>query len=130
MAKMEKTPRKGRLTKAIVLKAVSGSHGVMSTIAKRLGVGWGTAQKYVQKWEETRSALDDELQGILDLTEVALYKEIKKGDMQGIKYMLQTKGAKRGYGNTLSINGGVNSDGTVEPLKIIVENIVVENTED
>jgi hypothetical protein len=80
-----------------VLKAIKGSGGVMSTIAKRLDCAWYTARKYVNEWEATRQAYEDEEQMILDLAESKIYESINNGNTQDAKWLLATKGKKRGF---------------------------------
>lgn len=95
------------LTKNKVLTAIEGSGGVISTIARRLSAEWGTTKKYCYKWEETRQAMDNENQKILDMCESKLYESIRDGNTQDAKWLLSTRGKSRGYGDTLTIDGGV-----------------------
>jgi len=103
-------------TKSTVLAAIKGSGGVISTIAAKLSVDWHTAKKYVDKWEETRIALADESEKILDLAEVTLYDAIKEGNTQDAKWLLATKGKRRGFTERHELTG---ADG--EDLKITYE---------
>ena len=80
-----------------VLDAISGSGAIMSTIAKRLNCGWATARSYVQRWEETQQAYEDEEQTILDMAESTLYQAIRNNDVQAAKWVLSTKGKARGF---------------------------------
>lgn len=86
-----------RVTKQSVLKAIHGSGGIVSQIAKRLDVTWHTANKYIYKWPETQQALRDEQETILDMAESTLYANIKGGNSQDAKWILSTKGKSRGY---------------------------------
>ena len=74
-----------------------GSAGIMSTIARRLGCDWHTAQRYVNKWESTRTAFEDEGEQVLDLAESKAIEQINAGDGAMIRYYLSTKGKKRGF---------------------------------
>jgi len=85
------------MKQAQVLKAIKGSGAVMSTIAKRLDCAWYTARKYVNEWEATRQAYEDEEQMILDLAESKIYESINNGNTQDAKWLLATKGKKRGF---------------------------------
>jgi len=89
----------------IVLDAIKGSGAIMSTIARRLGVDWHTADKYCRKWEATKQALIDEEERTLDLAESTLLKSIESGDTQSAKWYLSTKGKKRGYSERHEITG-------------------------
>ena len=79
------------------INAIKGSGGIVSTIAKRVGCDWNTAKKYVDTMPTIKAAYDAECESVLDLAEVKLIENIEDGDMGAIKYMLSTKGKKRGY---------------------------------
>lgn len=80
-----------------VIEAIKGSFGIMSTVAKRLGCSWYTAQKAVRRWAETRQAYEDEDNRSLDLSESKMLQSIKDGDGPMIRFHLATKGRGRGY---------------------------------
>lgn len=86
-------------TKEEVLKAIKGSSTIISTIAKSLGCDWATARKYVNKWQETIQAYENERQTVGDFAEGKLMENVKKGDMGAIKYFLSKKYKDRGYGD-------------------------------
>jgi len=90
--------RKRNYKKAEVLEAIKDSYGIVSDIAKRLKCNWHTADEYIKKWPETLAALADESEKYLDLTESACIDRIKNGDGQMIRFVLATKGKRRGYG--------------------------------
>lgn len=104
-------------TKQQVLDAISGSGGIISAIAGRLGCGWHTADTAIGKWEETKAAYRDEEQKILDLAESKIVAAIQEGSLDAAKYYLGKKGRKRGYGDVLSFE----TDNPL-PVKIVVEN--------
>ena len=93
------------MSKARILKAIKGSGGIMSAIAKRLGCEWHTANKYCNKYPETKQALLDEDEGLLDLAESTVVKAIQEGDTSSARWILATKGKKRGYGDKLELSG-------------------------
>lgn len=95
------------LQKEQVLEAIKDSGGIISTIARKLGCTWGTAREYSGKWEETREALKDEKETILDIAENTLLDKIKEGDEQSAKWYLSKIGKLRGYGDSLAIEGGI-----------------------
>jgi hypothetical protein len=89
-----------------VLKAVRGSFGIMSEIARRLeDCDWHTAEKYVNKWAETRQAYADEDERALDFTEGQMLAAIKSGDGPMIRFHLATKGKRRGYVTREEVSG-------------------------
>jgi hypothetical protein len=102
-----------------VLKAIKNSGGIMSTIARGIGCDWHTAKKYVMQWDETKEALQDETETILDMAEGALYGSIKEGNTQDAKWLLATKGRKRGFNEKLDIEHTGNI--AVEDTVFIIE---------
>jgi len=92
-------------TKETVLAAIKDSASIMSTIAKRLGCTWDTANRFCRKWEETRQALENETETILDMAESTVFKNIKDGNSQDAKWLLSTKGKNRGYNERHEITG-------------------------
>ena len=86
-----------RYTQTTVLEAIKGSGAIVSTVARRLGCQWITARRYIDKWEATKQAMADEEDTILDMAESKLYEAIQNNDIQAAKWILSTKGKKRGY---------------------------------
>ena len=80
-----------------VLSAIKDSAGIVSKVAENLGCTWGTADKYIKKYETALTLMAEECERILDLAESEMIKHIENGDIQMIKYILATKGKKRGY---------------------------------
>ena len=96
-------------TRAKTLAAISGSAGIKSTIADRLGCEWNTADKLVKQWPETLQAWQDEREKILDMSETTLLKSIKAGDTSSAKWILATQGRDRGFSPT--IPAAIDDDG-------------------
>lgn len=94
-----------RVSKAGVINAIQGSGGIISTIAKRLDVSWYTAKRYIDKWEECQRAYEDEQETILDMAEGTLLSSIKAGDVQSSKWLLSTKGKRRGFTERVETTG-------------------------
>ena len=82
--------------KSEVKKAIDGSGGYMTNVAKRLNCDWMTAQKYVKLFDlsEDLKAEDEKLN---DLTEMKLIDNIKAGDTTAIIFRLKTRAKDRGY---------------------------------
>lgn len=93
--------------KKAVLEAVQDSGGIMSTIARRLGVDWKTADNWVKRFDETKQALINEKETILDDAEGVILDRIKQGDDQSAKWYLSKIGKLRGYGDSLELEGGI-----------------------
>lgn len=102
--------------KEVLLEAIKGSGGIVTTVALALNCDWHTAKKNIDKYEETREAFDGELETGLDLVEGKAYQQAKNGDGSMIRFILATKGRKRGYGETAP--EGLNEDNN--QIKIVV----------
>jgi transposase-like protein len=94
-----------RKSKKAIIEAIKDSGGIMSTIARRLGVTWHTADTWVKQYDETKQALQDEREAILDLAESTLFRNIKDGNSQDAKWLLSTMGKNRGYNERQEITG-------------------------
>jgi hypothetical protein len=119
-------------TKEQVLGAIKGSMGIVSKIAHALGgCDWHTAQRYVQRWAETRAAYADESERALDLSESMLLKAVQAGDGPMIRFHLATKGKQRGYtertevvgveGAPLEVRHGFTDNAVADILSILAE---------
>jgi hypothetical protein len=99
--------------KKTVLAAIENSQGIISVIAKRLGCAWDTAESLCNRWEETREALNNEREFVLDMAESVIFKSINNGSEANAKWLLALKGKHRGYDPqaTLKVDNG-------EPLNI------------
>ena len=86
-----------KYTKEQVLKAIKGSCGLYTNIAKILGCSHNTAKKYTDKWTETQEALHDETESVADMAENGLYSAIERGEPWAIKFYLAMKGQSHGY---------------------------------
>lgn len=99
-------------------KAIPGSGGIISTIAKRVGCEWNTAKSYIDKHPSVKQAYDDEREQVTDMAETALIKAIQGGDMWAVKYYLSTVGKHRGYVERQEMTG---ADGNAVTIRIIDE---------
>ncbi len=112
-----------------VLDAIKDSGGVISTIARRLKCNWNTAKTYCDKWESTKTALQDEKETTLDTAELKVLDAIKAGDTQIIKWFLSTKGKDRGY--TTKIETSINtSDDPIINIHLGGETMTKEQLQD
>lgn len=92
-----------RTTKQMI-KAISGSGGIISTIARRLEVDWHTAEKYIDMFPSVKKAYQDEVERILDMAEGVILESVKAEDIASAKWYLTKKGKKRGYGDETEVN--------------------------
>ena len=89
--------RKHKLKEKELLENIKGSFGIISTIAARLHVDWHTVDDTIKMYPSCMQALADENESVLDFTEGKAIERIKDGDSVMIRFMLATKGKKRGY---------------------------------
>jgi hypothetical protein len=89
--------RKRILKKKELLDAIQGSYGIISKIAARLHCNWHTVDDTIKLYPECMQALADENETILDFTESKAIERVKDGDGTMIRFILATKGKKRGY---------------------------------
>lgn len=87
----------GKPSKEHILKAISGSGGVILAVAKKLDVEWHTAKTYINSYPETQKAFENEEEKILDMADMGLYTAVKEREPWAIKWLQSTKGKKRGY---------------------------------
>ncbi len=106
-------PSYKNIPKETVLKAINASYGIISTVAARLSCDWGTADRLIKRWAETKEAFRAETESILDLAEGKVIKAINDGDIATTKWYLAKKGKTRGYEDTPTIK--LDND---EPLNI------------
>ena len=111
--------RKRILKKKELLDAIKGSYGIISTIAGRLHCNWHTVDDTIKLYPECMQALADENESVLDFTEGKAIERIKDGDGTMIRFMLATKGKKRGYTYEEEPAHGIESDDN--ELKIVIE---------
>ena len=97
------------------IEAIQGSGGIISTIARKVGCTWRTAQRYIENHPTVKIAYADERESILDLSEsvvyrnIALAQEIQKtglsADTSDAKWVLSRIGKDRGWAERQEITG-------------------------
>ena len=98
-----------------IIKAISGTGGIKSTIAKRLGVTRWTVDNYLKRWKSVQEAYDEEREKIVDMAETKLLEKIKSGDYPAIRFFLMTQAKERGYVERQEHTG---ADGDVIRVKL------------
>lgn len=79
------------------IKAMPGTGGIKTAIAKKVGCDRATVAKYIDKYVTVRRAWEQESERIGDLAEGELFKKVHGGDSWAIKYILSTRFKGRGY---------------------------------
>lgn len=83
--------------KNTVLQAISGSGGIKSTIAGRLGCNLVELKKILSASEDFEQAIEDARYTLVDFAETKLYQKVKDDHWPSIRFVLETLGKERGY---------------------------------
>ncbi|MCP4567968.1 MAG: hypothetical protein GY841_10350 [FCB group bacterium] len=73
------------------IKAIPGTGGIISQIAKTVGCAWDTAKKYIDTHPTVRQAWENERNVITDRAQHNILAAIIDGDLQMSKWWLQVK---------------------------------------
>lgn len=87
------------------IDAIPGTGGIITAIAKKIGCTWHTAQRYITDYPTIQRAWQDERETILDMSEMALFGQVKNGESWAVKYVLSTLGKSRGYTERTEVTG-------------------------
>jgi hypothetical protein len=92
-----------------VIEAIFQGMGIKTAIAKKLGCGRSTLDALIRSNPRISEAYTEALDHLLDAAEHKLVEQVLKGDMKAIRYLLDTKGRARGYGQPfrLQVSQGV-----------------------
>lgn len=106
------TTRKGRgptilLKNQTIAKAYSQSNAKLGETAALLGVSRKWLFSRIKRDEDLQAMMEDAIELILDRAENALERLVEQGDVRAIKFTLETKGRKRGYGSALELLGNI-----------------------
>lgn len=112
--------RRAQYSASDFIKAIPGSGGIISAIAKRVGCEWQTVKKAIDTMPTVKEAYDAEAETILDMAESILLTNIKGGDSADAKWYLSRKGKARGYAEK------VESDTTVT-VKVVWDDTINAN---
>jgi len=73
------------------IKAIPGTGGIISQIAKAIGCQWHTAKKYITDHPTVHQSWENERNSITDRAQHNILTAITKGDLQMSKWWLQVK---------------------------------------
>lgn len=89
------------------IEAITGSGGIVSTIARRVGCDWRTAKKYIDDLPTVNQAYQNECERVLDIAESTIIDAfVTDKDVQTAKWYAMQKGRGRGYGERLDVTSG------------------------
>lgn len=104
--KRYKPPAK-RPTRAQMVKAIEGSHGIITRVNEALNCDWTTAKRWIDEDEEFKNLFAVQREVFVDKAENAIDRQIDSYDEriahQATKFVLQTLGRSRGYSEKVEI---------------------------
>lgn len=104
------------------IDAISGSGGIITTIAKRVGCSWHTAKKYIDGYATVAQAYADECEKVLDAAESVIVGGIvEEKDRQIAKWYLTMKGGDRGYASKQKLEHTGADGGPLTFKEVVVE---------
>lgn len=108
------------------IKAIPGTGGIITAVAKKVGCDWYTAKKYITHYATVQTAYQAERETVKDEVETALIVEAKGGESWAVKYYLSTQAKDRGYSEKQEIDlvsGG-------ESLSSVLDKLLSKSYED
>ena len=99
------TSKKKEQTAQCLIKAVKESHGLLTLAAKRAGISYCTATRYVNEFPTVAKAVQEAREGMLDVAESKLYEAIDNKEAWAICFYLKTQGKQRGYTERQEVTG-------------------------
>ena len=86
-----------KLTVKVFKKAVKDTGGILKDIAHNAGVERVAVWSFLKKHPNLQELIEDEREKIVDTAEGSLYSQVKGRQEWATKFILKTKGRKRGY---------------------------------
>lgn len=111
--------RKHILKEKELLEAIRDSYGITETVAQRLHCNWHTADEAIKRFPNAARLMNDENERVLDYAESKAIERMKNDDGTMIRFILATKGKKRGYTYDAETRNGIENDDN--ELKIVIE---------
>lgn len=96
-----------------IKECIPGTSGVLSELARRLGVSRQTVYTWINDYPEVSEAIEQERQIVLDLAESAIYRAVEGGDLSAAKYLLSTRGKDRGFSTRQEVAAEIQQTGQV-----------------
>lgn len=91
MAKPKYTPQQ-------VIEALKQTRGIKSLAAQALGCDRSTIENYIAKHPRVKAAYEEQRATLVDVAEGHLAIKLDNGEWDAVKYVLNTLGRDRGYG--------------------------------
>lgn len=96
-----------KVTDAQLKQAITDADGVLSEVARALGVDRKTVYNRIERSEDLQAAVDQARETLTDVAEYELGKAIRAGNMTAIIFHLKGSptGRKRGYSERVEMTG-------------------------
>ena len=88
---------KNQFTAEQFIKAIPGTGGIITAIARKVDCDWYTAKKYITQFPTVTRAYAAEKEMVKDTVETSLIVKAKEGESWAVKYYLSTQAKDRGY---------------------------------
>ncbi|MHA1344373.1 MAG: hypothetical protein ACTSQG_10320 [Promethearchaeota archaeon] len=106
-------------------KALDGSYGIISLIAKRMNVSREAVYKFMKKYPQTQEMVKMERDKIVDIAETKLFKKIQEGEWKAIEFTLRNLGSERGYAEKHIIDTNI-SNISLQDIENQIKKIIKE----
>ncbi len=94
-----------RVSDAAIASEIAAQCGNVSAIARVLKMRRGAVQDRINVSPDLISILEENREGVIDDSEMNMFKAVKKGDLLASKFILSTIGKNRGYGTRTELTG-------------------------
>ncbi len=94
-----------RIQKKELKKAIEDSRGVVSVVARRIGVSPEGLRQYLIRNPDMKARLEKERETLKDLIESKFIENVEAGKEISINFALKTLCRDRGYGESLELTG-------------------------
>ena len=101
-------------TKEAVKTALEKANGRIFLAAKSLEVSGETVRKYLKRWPDLQTLIEDCRGRSLDVAETALDRAVIAGEAWAVRYLLSTQGKARGYVEKFETSGTFQTNSSVQ----------------
>ena len=108
-------PRKRKYSDALIIQTLRTHKGLVYRSAAAIGCNVSTIYDRAKAEPKVAECLEEEEGKVLDVCELKLMEKIFAGDLGAIKYLLDRKGRKRGFGDQVQVTGKVETDVSLTP---------------
>jgi len=96
---------KQKYTTEHVINALRETRGMVYLAADRIGCHADTILNYAKRYKSVQDEIDTQREKIVDVAELKLVQAVMDGNEGMIKYLLSTRGKKRGYTTGVEVTG-------------------------